>query len=184
MAAAFATKLISHESSAIGSVTRQVPTPITCSTCWRRTCPRQYRQRCVVGSRQVARQLKMRMADRVSNLEGDFPSSDNEGALSCLPHLRAKRPREVGHASGDLLCEVKFAKNVLLNLTRCGLRKLVDEPPNTRDLVRGQTFSTELQQFLLGDLIPGLIWTNPTGTSPQSRSGIPTIEAPMTAGCV
>jgi hypothetical protein len=35
----------------------------------------------------------MRMADRVFNLEGDFPSSDNEeGALSCLPHLRAKRP--------------------------------------------------------------------------------------------
>lgn len=31
--------------------------PITCSTCWRRTCVRQYRQRCVVGSRQAARQL-------------------------------------------------------------------------------------------------------------------------------
>jgi len=56
----------------------------------------------------------------------------------------------------DLLCEVKFAKNVLLNLAGCGLRKLVDEPPDPRDLVRGQTFSTELRQFLLGDLMPRL----------------------------
>jgi len=56
----------------------------------------------------------------------------------------------------DLLCEVKFAKNVLLNLAGCGLRKLVDEPPGPRDLVRGQTFSTELRQFLLGDLMPRL----------------------------
>src|ERR1700688_1808851 len=34
--------------------------------------------------------------------------------------------------------------------------KLVDEPPNTRDLIGGQTFSTELRQFLLGDLMPRL----------------------------
>jgi hypothetical protein len=54
------------------------------------------------------------------------------------------------------LCEVKFAKNVLLNLAGCCLRKLVDEPPDTRDLVRGQAFSTELRQFLLGDLMPRL----------------------------
>jgi hypothetical protein len=57
---------------------------------------------------------------------------------------------------GGHLCEVKFAKNVLLNLARCGLRKLIDEPPNTRDLVRGQAHSTELRQFLLGDLMPRL----------------------------
>src|SRR5882672_525692 len=34
--------------------------------------------------------------------------------------------------------------------------KLVNEPPNTRDLVRGQAYSTELRQFLLGDLMPRL----------------------------
>jgi len=43
----------------------------------------------------------MRVADRMFNLEGDFPSSDNEGALSCLPHLRAKRP-DLLRARGDV----------------------------------------------------------------------------------
>src|SRR5260221_5633702 len=65
-------------------------------------------------------------------------------------------PAFIPCASRDLLCEVKFAKNVLLNLAGCGLRKLVDEPPDTRDLVRGQAFSTELRQFLPGDLMPRL----------------------------
>src|SRR5260370_7569957 len=68
----------------------------------------------------------------------------------------ARCPAFIPSGSRNLLCEVKFAKNVLLNLAGCGLRKLVDEPPNTRDLVRGQAFSTELRQFLLGDLMPRL----------------------------
>src|SRR5260370_18676342 len=68
----------------------------------------------------------------------------------------ARCPAFIQSASGDLLCEVKFAKNVLLNLAGCGLRKLVDELPDPRDLVRGQTFSTELRQFLLGDVMPRL----------------------------
>src|SRR5580692_6769402 len=66
------------------------------------------------------------------------------------------KPTFIPSASRDLLCEVKFAKNVLLNLAGCGLRKLVDEPPNPRDLVRGQAFSTKLRQFLLGELMPRL----------------------------
>src|SRR5262245_51406412 len=54
-----------------------------------------------------------------------------------LPYLAARNacgnvPRSA--MSRDLLCEVKFAKNVFLNLAGCGLRKLVDEPPDTRDL--------------------------------------------------
>src|SRR5258707_5158654 len=69
----------------------------------------------------------------------------------------ARCPAFIPSASGDLLCEVEFAKNVLLNLAGCGLRKLVDEPPDTRDLVRGQVFPTELRQFLLGDLMPRLV---------------------------
>src|SRR6266849_5666913 len=83
------------------------------------------------------------------------------GLIGCEENIRPGLSTEhwaafIPSASGDLLCEVKFAKNVLLNLAGCGLRKLVDEPPDTRDLVRGQAFSTKLRQFLLGDLMPRL----------------------------
>jgi hypothetical protein len=70
----------------------------------------------------------MRMADRVCNLEGDFPSSDNEGALSCLPHLRAKRPKY----------DMVAAKHTL-NLMR------VYWPADTSEPVLEQTIGTVLR---------------------------------------
>jgi hypothetical protein len=93
-------------------------------------------------------------------------------------------PAFIPRASGDLLCEVKSAKNVLLNLAGCGLRKMVDEPPDPRDLVGGQAFSTELRQFLLGDLMPRLDLDKSDGHFAPFAIRNPDDRRSMTAGWV